>query len=54
MTMGARSGALTLACEQQARPAGRAEAKRCVLRTQDLKKAFNAESVSCGFSSGRK
>jgi len=30
------------------------KANPCVLRNQDLKKAFSAESVSCGFSSGRK
>ena len=28
--------------------------KPCVLRIHDLKKAFSAESVSSGFSSGRK
>ena len=31
-----------------------AKSEPCVLRNQDLKKAFSAESVSCGFSSGRK
>jgi hypothetical protein len=40
------------------KPVGRASGGGRILRrqafNQDLKKAFSAESVSCGFSSGRK